>query len=200
MAPGDGWGLTGEKSYRRPRTSLGHPLHPLVQSLSLNRLRPYGKYVKHGGRRSQVTLLFFAKKLLTSAFSPPSMTRKSRAGQDEAMVRASLLGGDCGRAGPRDQCGGRFLRRRHGPALEQVERKKADVGANLLRIDGSGGGASGGRKAGNRGDRVGGGPLGANESGSSKVSPWAAAEARLRNHSCVSTVGEICCPLVSYGA
>ncbi len=63
MAPGDGRSRTREKVVIDGReASAGHPLHPLVQSLSLNRLRPYGQYAKHGGRRSQVTWLVFPQK------------------------------------------------------------------------------------------------------------------------------------------
>jgi hypothetical protein len=48
-------------------------------------------------------------------------------------------------------------------ALEQVEREKAHVGANLFGVDGSSGSARGRRQAGNLWNRISGGLLGANE-------------------------------------
>ncbi len=47
--------------------------------------------------------------------------------------------------------------------LQQVERKKTHMGANLFRVDGSGGGASTRRQPGNLGNLTGCGLLGANK-------------------------------------
>jgi len=69
----------------------------------------------------------------------------------QSKLRSNVLGGQlaAAHAGP--------------PSLQQIERKKTHVGANLIRIDGSSGGARTRRQSGNLGNRIGRGLLGANK-------------------------------------